>query len=323
MEHRNSPQASTSQPSIHSASSVTDIEETEEEALCVQDVPPRGKGLVATRKIKRGELLLADKPLLILSPLSSNSTLLVALSRCSREQQQHFFSLPNSFKGRLLPAQGIFESNALLLPGSNSQHENAGVFLLASRFNSSCAPNVSKCWNPALRIMLFRTLRDVQEGEELCFNYCDVLGTREQRREDIMEERNFLCRCTVCELDDEQSKVSDERRKTISRLFDEVAACGREPTLGMRKIKKALRLLQEEHLVHYEASFYYDAFQFCIMVSDFMNAKAWIRRAWEVSCCTSGPDSDVARMFKLYWANPRAHHLAGTLPKTILCGPER
>ena len=108
---------------------------------------------------------------------------------------------------------------------------------------------------------------------------------------------------------------------------------------GSSQIKLALQMLKEESLIHYEASFCYDAFQFCVLVrdrhrhrpqalmgatqvSDFVNAKAWIRKAWEVSCITSGPDSNAARMFKMYWANPRSHQLAGTLPQTTLSPPD-
>ncbi|TCD66925.1 hypothetical protein EIP91_000764 [Steccherinum ochraceum] len=318
MDYGSIPSAKSSQPSMHSTTSVNDIEESDEEAICVQEIEHKGKGLVAARPIKRGELLLAERPFLVLPSDPSNSSILVALSQCSREEQRTFFSLSNSFRDRLLPAIGIFESNAIYLPHSDPAREQEAIFLLASRFNSSCSPNVSKCWDPTLHAMLFRTLRDVEEGEELCFNYCDVLGTRDQRREEILEERNFECRCEVCELDDEESRASDERRSTIARLFEEVAGCGKEPTLGMRKIKIALRLLKEEKLIHYETSFYYDAFQFCVMVSDFSNAKAWIKRSWEISCCTSGPDSDIARMFKLYWANPRAHEVFLELQCPIL-----
>lgn len=53
-----------------------------------------------------------------------------------------------------------------------------------------------------------------------------------------------------------------------------------------------------------------------------MNAKAWIRKAWEASCNTSGPDSPASRAFKMYWANPRAHELAGMLPRATLHGPD-
>lgn len=236
MSYVNNPAANVSQPSMHSASAVSNIEESAEEAFCVQEVPRKGKGLVAVRAIKRGELLLAENPLFTLPSSPSNSTILTALAGCSRDEQQQYFSLCNSHREDLLPAQGIFDSNALLIPSSEPDEQYEGLFLLASRFNSSCAPNVSKCWDPTLQAMLFRTLRDVEEDEELCFNYCDILGTRQQRRDQLLEERNFQCGCDVCELSEEQSKASDDRRTTISRLFEEVANCGKEPTLGMRKV---------------------------------------------------------------------------------------
>jgi hypothetical protein len=99
-------------------------------------------------------------------------------------------------------------------------------------------------------------------------------------------------------------------------------------------------MLKDESLVHYEASFCYDAYQFCVsvrilfllsqkddlltlcQVSDYSNAKKWIRRAWEVSCNTSGHDCHAARMFKIYYANPRSHQLAGALPKMTLTSPD-
>lgn len=57
-------------------------------------------------------------------------------------------------------------------------------------------------------------------------------------------------------------------------------------------------------------------------MSDFVNAKAWVKKAWEASCDTMGPESPAAHTFKLYWANPRAHPLAGTLPDMTLSGPD-
>ncbi|KAI0792268.1 hypothetical protein C8Q75DRAFT_714475 [Abortiporus biennis] len=318
--------SNTSLKSVNDSTISVDLLESEEEIFTWQEVPDKGKGLVATRSIHRGELLLAEPPLFSLEPSPSNSDILAALAECTREAQSEYFALPNEFKGCLLPALGIFETNALYYNVHDSQRgctrEVVGIFLHGSRFNSSCTPNVSLTWDSTLGVMTFRTLRNIEEGAELCFNYTDVLATKEQRQQCILEDRNFICRCSTCELEGVELAESDRRRSTIARLFDEVPNCGNEPTLGIRKIRLALRLLKEERLVHYEASFCYDAFQFCVSVSDFINAKAWIRRAWEVSCCTSGPDSNAARTFKTYWANPRGHHLAGGLPKATLSGPD-
>ncbi|PCH35105.1 hypothetical protein WOLCODRAFT_106983 [Wolfiporia cocos MD-104 SS10] len=170
--------------------------------------------------------------------------------------------------------------------------------------------------------MVFRALREIAPGEELCVNYIDLLATRDERRGVLQQHFGFTCICSVCTSEGECLAESDRRRATLRRLYDEAATCLNEPTLGMRKIKIALRLLKEEDLVHYEASFSFDAFQFCVMVSDFAKAKQWVRKAWEASCVTSGPSSPAARTFKMYWANPRTHRFSGKLPRMVLSSPD-
>ena len=144
--------------------------EEQEETFFVTDVEGKGKGVVAARPIKRGEFLLSEPPLFTLSPSPTNSMILGELTKCTREQQRQYFALANSYKTRLLPALAIFETNFLLLGHGNlyadaKQQETAGIFLLASRFNSSCTPNVSKTWDELRNVMVFRTLQDVAEGE--------------------------------------------------------------------------------------------------------------------------------------------------------------
>lgn len=95
------------------------------------------------------------------------------------------------------------------------------------------------------------------------------------------------------------------------------------------------------------ASFYYDAFQFCVSesqyaypplpqcrcshlgplstlvgVSDVRNAKAWVTKAWEAYCVERGPESSDARKMLEYKANPRAHMACGLLSKKTLVGPD-
>ncbi|KAI0355860.1 SET domain-containing protein [Trametes cingulata] len=288
-----------------------------------------GVGLFATRPICKGSIVLCEAPMFTQPPLPTrtNSTVMAALSQCTRDEQRQYFNLANAYKGpvggkrTLLPALGIFETNALPC-GKVRGGRRAGIFLLAARLNHSCRPNVARSWDEGAQQMTFRALRDIAEGEELCMNYVDVLGTKAQRVEELKNAFGFDCVCEACALDPEELLESDRRRAAIRRLFEEVGVCGNEPTLGLRKVKLALRLLKEEELVHYEASFCFDAFQFCILVSDYVNAKAWIRKAWEASCNTSGPDSPASRAFKMYWANPRAHELAGVLPSAMLHGPD-
>lgn len=235
-----------------------DVEElTEESCYISEEIPGKGRGLVASRPVKRGELLFAESPVFTfpISPLPSNSEIMVALSQRSREQQQQYFALSNSFKGKssILPALGIFMTCHLAFKrpvGDNvdeEEEERGGIFLFGSYFNSSCTPNVSRFWDLKHNMMTFRTLRDVLEGEELCINYGDILATKEDRMRELMLERGFECRCAACDVIAEGAEnviaESDERRTTIARLYDEVESCGNEPTL-------ALRMVSGGHLPH-------------------------------------------------------------------------
>ena len=95
---------------------------------------------------------------------------------------------------------------------------------------------MSKAWDEVRGVMVFRTLCDVAEGDELCFNYCDVLQSRDQRKKELLEDFGFDCLCGACQREENDAHHSDKRRLTIARLFQEVGTCGREPTLGIRKV---------------------------------------------------------------------------------------
>ena len=89
--------------------------EEQEETFYVGNVPNKGQGILASRAIRRGEFLFSEPPLFTLSPSPTNSIILGALSKCTRDQQRQYFALANSYRGRLLPALAIFETNFLLL----------------------------------------------------------------------------------------------------------------------------------------------------------------------------------------------------------------
>ena len=298
-------------------------------STCAEDTSPAfqvspsprtgGVGLFATRMISRGALILSEAPLFTLPAKRTNSTVMSALSQRTREEQRDFFALWNAFKtarkGRraLLPALGIFETNALPCgSGAGSEKEETGwkagpcgpsegVFLQASRLNHSCRPNVCRWWDAEMQEMRIRALRDIDQDEELVMSYVgvDILKARAERLAEIEEALWFVCTCEACMLEGEECLESDRKRAAVRRLFEEIGQCGKEPTLGMRKVracrrlhhmysgltiphitqvKLALRLLQEEQLVHYEASFCFDAFQFCVLVSP-------IRFALHRACC--------------------------------------
>ncbi|KAH9888099.1 hypothetical protein C8Q73DRAFT_794515 [Cubamyces lactineus] len=289
----------------------------------------RGKGLIAARTISRGELVLAEAPLVRQNSPLSNDTVLSALSTLSEIQQREYFSLANAWKGtpQVPPPLGIFKTNAFpcgdhddLVVGTLA--EGGAVFALGSRFNLSCSPNVNNYWNDQLGKVTFWAVRDIVEGEELTICYMNPLAPRAARQSRLKARFKFDCACSACSLSGEAAGESDERRSTIARLYEEVGRCGHIPATGLRKVKQALKLLEEEGLDVMASSFYYDGFQFCASVHDAKNAKAWAKKAWESYCATRGPDSTDAKKTQKYQNNPRAHAAFGLLGRQKLSSPD-
>lgn len=228
------------------ASPGTELETPKPPSYYVSGVQDKGKGLVATQTLPRGAIFLEEQPLFIQDASCTNSTVLAALTGCSRDEQREYFALANAFKGgdspgKVLPALAIFYTNSFLCddaPQSPPAKRRRGIFLNAARANHSCTPNAGRVWDAARQAMVFRTLQAVEAGEELCINYVDVLGSREERNANLCDHFGFECACEACALQGEELAKSDKRRTTIRRLYDEVSACLKEPTLGMRKVSE-------------------------------------------------------------------------------------
>lgn len=209
----------------------------------MQDIPGKGKGMIATKAILAGELILFEAPLFTLPSSCSNSDVLAELVKLAESEQREFFSLSNCHRGRLSPPIGICRTNGLpcgdqsTLSGETA--ERFGLFLLGSRFNSSCVPNVNNYWDDSQQKISFRALRDVDAGEELCICYTELFSPRMELQRKGKLAFGFNCMCTACTLPQTAQKASDERRANIQRLYGEIAECGNNPSLGVRKVRSA------------------------------------------------------------------------------------
>lgn len=244
------PDTPTASPSPSSTPAPSDSESASSSApatpaFYLADAPPKGRGLRAARALARGTVVLAERPLFT-QPAAparcTNSSILTALAPCTREQQRDYFALANAHRGdaRVLPALGVFETNALRCDGAGvGLEERRGVFLTAARLNHACAPNLARAWDAGAQTMVFRALRAIAPGEELGVAYGDVLGVRAVRRAALRARFGFECACGVCVLEGAALEESERRRETARRLYDEVGACTKEPTLGMRKVSAA------------------------------------------------------------------------------------
>ncbi|KAH9836259.1 SET domain-containing protein [Rhodofomes roseus] len=295
--------------------------------IIVQDIPGKGKGVIAARAIVPGELVLLEAPLFTLPSDYDNSAVLAKLAALTESEQRQFLSLTNCHQGRLPPPLGTCKTNALPCGDQSSSYgdraERVGIFLMGSRFNSSCVQNVNNFWDDALQKISFRALKNIAAEEELCICYTELFATRENRQYKSKLGFGFECVCPACTLPPKEQKASDARRTTVGRLYGEISQCGNQPSLGLRKVKLVIQLLKEEGILECTgAIYYYDGFQFCVSCSDKRNAKQWVRKALEAETLGRGPDTSGAKMYRRYMENPSQHMAFGLLRKQNLAGPD-
>lgn len=96
------------------------------------------------------------------------------------------------------------------------------VFLLGSRINHSCTPNVHFAYNSALEKETFHAIRDIRAGEEVTIMYINGTNRTRGQRQDELKKWGFQCNCPTCE-DTPQGRKKEEKRVELFKLDQELA----------------------------------------------------------------------------------------------------
>lgn len=206
----------------------------------IRSVPGKGRGIIATRPITRGEEILSEAPLFTQECVPNQKTIAYSLEPKTSDEKRQYLDLANCHRGTMPPLMGIFHTNALPC-GNNggllgSIATKAGIFFQGCIFNSSCVPNVNNCWDEEKGVIKFHALKDITEGEELCLCYGDLLTSRTMRRQ-WQAGFGFECHCPACSLSSHEQSASDNRRIAVKKLFSEIGECGNRPAEGVKKVR--------------------------------------------------------------------------------------
>lgn len=111
---------------------------TPQKLYTIKEIPYKGMGFIAARKIEKGERILSEAPLIrVKRSTVSKTQVQERISRevaaLSQDERQSFFALHNAFKDKETRELGIVHTNALPF-GSNA---SAGG-LCSSVANQSC-----------------------------------------------------------------------------------------------------------------------------------------------------------------------------------------
>ncbi|KAK0492533.1 SET domain-containing protein [Armillaria luteobubalina] len=277
----------------------------------VKDAGGKGLGAFASRDIGRGDLILAEEPLLPFPKhLPSPIELRLAVEKLSPRDLLTFLSLKNAHSNNKDTISGIFNTNAF---------SDGGIVIRASRFNHSCLPNARYSYHEATNRQRIFALTDIRKGEEIFVMYFagrDMYGsTRQQRQDTLQTWYNFSCSCPACDPHRGQSRESDRRRLEIKSIWDEI------PTLDplrfgrklLRSVIRAINLMKEEGYWADADAFANEAAMFCSMHSDWESAKYWHGIAYEHRVAQFGNDSAHSLRTLMFLENPRSvnHPQAG------------
>ncbi|KAG6004958.1 hypothetical protein E4U21_000581 [Claviceps maximensis] len=293
----------------------------------IRDVPGKGRGLIAREEIPRGTLVLVEKPLVVVPPVSASASISAIgeavkwnianqLRQRSRTEVRQFLSLHNNFRrrrrgggGTLHPFHGIFQTNALPCgPGSST----GAVYATVSLINHSCRPNCGHSWDSEAEHETIYAIRDIVAGEEITITYLEG-GSHAERAESLNVSFGFACSCELCRLSTAELRASDDRRarmKLLDRAIEIPLRIASQPRECLQDCRSLLGLLDEEYsgsATALHARTYYDAFQICIAHGDQARARIFAERSYAVNVLCGGEGNPETKSVKALALRPGDH----------------
>lgn len=300
----------------------------------VLDIPGKGKGVIATRDIARGELLFRESPLFIVpSQITVPPAELMGriLPTLSRGQRAALFNLsyvrlpPNLSKDDpdydAQVAVAITQTN-----GISAGTQGVGVFPRVSRLNHGCSKafNAVYSWREKEQKLAVHALRPIKEGQEILTAYFDTRRRRHERRAYLQERYDFHCTCEVCSAPDEISAVSDDRLSQILSMQNDLAQWAQGKIEG----DKAINLINEIWWVQSLEGYWSgrgqlaaDAVTVALSHSDAWAAKEWADAAATWYGYELGADSEYAQEMKEVIKSPQTQRAWGTRSRQSVGGP--
>ncbi|KAF9532762.1 hypothetical protein CPB83DRAFT_580456 [Crepidotus variabilis] len=218
-----------------------------------QTIDQQKWGIFATGLIKSGELLFAERPLLVaprsvpkhfralpcpqyddgrVMPLvleTYERMLKLSLDRLPADRQKTFMELPNA-RTELAgyPILGTFFTNNFGIENlkDNTTYDGyAGVCEMGSRFRHSCRPNIMQRFNLASFSFQFYAARDVEANEELFYAFCGVEGSAASRKARLAPY-GIACKCSSClNATPESDLLRTNFQSEIERLTEQTTEC--------------------------------------------------------------------------------------------------
>ena len=172
----------------------------------VQATKAKGQGMFATRSILPGEIILREKPLIVMPDkvFSHNDQDYIEgwldkrLNKLSASDREIFFKLSDSRNDENnKTALGIFYTNDM-----SYTHESAALFPTMARANHACSPNADFVTRPQLDVQDLVAVKKIEAGDEVTISYmpasAEGSNVTSVRQDYTKTWYGFECQCTLC-----------------------------------------------------------------------------------------------------------------------------
>lgn len=185
---------------------------------------PYGRHVISKRKLKKGQIVLIEKPEIIckdmydcIYSLYTEDELTSKISeyeimvpkeidnytikykelyediKTLPKEMQNFFMNMNKTRLRLL-ATKYYRNGFTYIKCYGGQ---SAILFIGNIFNHSCSPNLFYSIGKSGEY-IFKALRDIEEGEELTHSYIDNTKSTKKRKEILLNQYGFNCTCAKC-----------------------------------------------------------------------------------------------------------------------------
>ncbi len=187
----------------------------------IRSIPGKGQGMFADEEIKAGVRILADKLLFSVTDTTIDDgigeRISASLEGLPKEQQQQFETLYCPDYPSQIPLVRRYQANCFGLGAAHT-----GIFLRASRVNSSCCPNAYFAWNPDLHRITLHAMVDIPAAQEITVCYSYSFCRQESRQTLFRDVYGFQCDCPVCQIGTPTVQGYELRREKMEALYDAI-----------------------------------------------------------------------------------------------------
>ncbi|KAK3390710.1 hypothetical protein B0H63DRAFT_410660 [Podospora didyma] len=276
-------------------------------AYDIVDVPGKGKGVVANRRIRRGEIIIVDFPAVL---IGTHFLTDAAPHHRRRILKQAIKQLPERTRERvngLTKREGEYEVDSILGQNSNSVvlgdgEIHVGLFTEAARINHSCRPNAYFRFSEERLTMEVGAYRQIETGEEIVMSYVPVTAKHTDRRNYLKENWGFDCKCSLCLASELDVSDSEGRRRRMTELKESVLHARREGFFqdAINMAGEWLMFSEWESLPPLESEFHDTLSELYLLNGDMVNATRHGRMALDEWVKLGSVDDDQLERSRLF-----------------------